>query len=139
MKKNKFQTIEWLKAEKDDLDSISYLIEVDHLTNIVAFHSQQAIEKSFKAVLEYYGLPLIKTHNLEKLYKQIKDFIDINYEQLELINELYIDSRYPSDFGLLPYGKPTLKDAQEFYNFAKEIFYKVCEILDVKEEDLDTK
>ena len=136
MKKSKFHAIEWLKAAKDDIDSINYLIEVEHLTNIVAFHSQQAIEKSFKAVLEYYELSLLKTHNLEKLYKKIKDVIDINYDKLEFINELYIDSRYPGDFGLLPYGKPTLKDAEEFYDFAKEIFYKVCEILDVKEEDL---
>ena len=124
MKKNKFHAIGWLKAAKDDLDAISYLIKVEHLTNIVAFHSQQVIEKSFKAVLEYYESPLIKTHNLEKLYKQIKNFIniDIDYEKLEFINEFYIDSRYPADFGLLPYGKPTLKDAQELYDFCERSF-----------------
>jgi len=25
-----------------------------------------------------------------------------------------IDARYPSELGLLPYGMPTVKDAQEF-------------------------
>ena len=30
----------------------------------------------------------------------------------------YIDSRYPGDMGLLPYGKPTLEDAKEFHEFA---------------------
>ena len=62
MKKNKFHAMEWLKAAMDDLDSINYLIKDEHLTNIVAFHSQQAIEKSFKAVFEYYELSLVKTH-----------------------------------------------------------------------------
>ena len=31
---------------------------------------------------------------------------------------------FPTD--LLPYGKPFLKDAIEFYSFSKEIFEQVC-------------
>jgi HEPN domain-containing protein len=60
MDRNKKNAIEWLKAANDDLDSISYIINVEHLTNIVAFHSQQAIEKSFKALIEYKKLHLSK-------------------------------------------------------------------------------
>ena len=37
---------EWLKASKIDLDSIEYIIHVEHLTPVVAFHAQQSIEKS---------------------------------------------------------------------------------------------
>ena len=136
MDKNKKQAIEWLKASHDDLDSIKYLIEAEHLTNVVAFHAQQAIEKSFKALFEYKKIPFIKTHNLEKLYKKIEDIIDVEYEELECINELYIESRYPGDMGLLPYGKPTLNDAQEFYEFAKRVSNKVCAILNVSKEDI---
>ena len=44
---------EWLKAAKYDLDAINYLIDIEHLTNVVVFHSQQAIEKSFKAIIEF--------------------------------------------------------------------------------------
>jgi len=73
MDKNKINAIEWLKAAKDDLDSINYIIKANHLTNIVAFHSQQAIEKSFKALIEYKKIPFQKTHNLEKLYNNIKN------------------------------------------------------------------
>ena len=58
MDKNKKQAIEWIKAANDDLDNISYIIKIEHLTNIVAFHSQQAIEKSFKALIEYKKLNL---------------------------------------------------------------------------------
>jgi len=136
MDKNKINAIEWLKAAKDDLDSINYIIKANHLTNIVAFHSQQAIEKSFKALIEYKKIPFQKTHNLEKLYNNIKHIIDIDYDKLELINELYIDSRYPGDLGLLPYGKPTLEDTKEFYNFAKNVFEIILKKLNINLEQL---
>jgi len=58
MDKRKYQGTQWLKAAKDDLDSIGYIINAEHLTNIVAFHSQQAIEKTFKSLLEYKILHL---------------------------------------------------------------------------------
>ena len=136
MDKYKKNAIEWLKASKDDLDSISYIIKVENLTNIIAFHSQQTIEKSFKSLLEYNQIKVDKTHNLEKLYKKLESIITVDYLQLEIINELYIDSRYPGDMGLLPYGKPSLEDAKEFYDFAQEIFNKVCKILDIEKKDL---
>jgi HEPN domain-containing protein len=133
---NKIQAIEWLKTAKDDLDNISYIINVEHLTNIVAFHSQQAVEKSFKSLMEYNKIAFVKTHNLEKLYKYIENFIEVDYETLENVNELYIESRYPEDMGLLPNGKPTLKSAKEFYEFATIVFEKVCSILDIQSEDI---
>jgi len=136
MYKNKTQAIEWLKAALDDLDSIGYIIEVEHLTNIVAFHAQQAIEKSFKALFEYSKIAFIKTHNLERLYKELENIIEVDYEQLELINELYIDSRYPGDIGLLPHGKPTTNDAKQFYGFAKDVFNKVCDILNIDKREV---
>ena len=54
-------TKEWLKAAGDDLIAIESLINNPILTNIVAFHSQQAIEKSMKAVIEEFDIAFIKT------------------------------------------------------------------------------
>jgi HEPN domain-containing protein len=64
----------------------------------------------------------------------IEIIIDDNL--IHLLDELYIDSRYPNDFGLLPYGKPTLEDAKEFYELALSVFGKVCEILIIDKEEL---
>jgi HEPN domain-containing protein len=136
MNNNKKIAIEWVKAAYDDILTIEQIIEFKHLTHIVAFHSQQAIEKVFKALFEYNQMPFQKTHNLEKLYKQIEHIIKVDYDKLELINELYIDSRYPGDMGLLPNGKPTLDDAKEFYQFAQTIFDEVCEILNVDKKEV---
>ena len=48
----KKQAEEWLYAANDDLKVISKIIDDETLTNMITFHSQQAIEKSFKSILE---------------------------------------------------------------------------------------
>ncbi len=47
---------EWLESANGDLKTIEEIINNDYLTHIAAFHSQQCVEKSFKALL---SLPLI--------------------------------------------------------------------------------
>ena len=61
-------TREWLKTALDDLAAIERLLGDPALTNIVAFHSQQAIEKTLKAIFEEKKIAFIKTHNLQSLF-----------------------------------------------------------------------
>lgn len=130
-------SIEWLKAAYLDLDSISYIVKVEHLTSITAFHSQQTIEKSLKALVQHKYSKENKQHDLIKLYELVSDLISIeDLNNLDTLNQLYIDSRYPGSFGLLPYGKPTLEDAKEFYEFANEIFNQVCISLNIDIEEI---
>jgi HEPN domain-containing protein len=93
------------------------------LTHLSAFHAQQAIEKSFKAIIEEFELGFIKTPSLEMLYNIVRDKITIesDQDQLIILDQLYIDSRYPGEMGLLPNGKPTLKESKQFFNLAREI------------------
>jgi HEPN domain-containing protein len=62
--------IEWLKAAKDDLVLIEKIIDEPTLTHLTAFHSQQAVEKSLKALLEYkqYDVPKIHSITLHYLF-----------------------------------------------------------------------
>ncbi len=115
---------EWLKAAKDDLRVADKIIADEALTHMVAFHSQQCIEKSLKAVMEEYGIDLVKIHNLERLLAIVKNHvkIDVDIVLIEKMDKLYIDSRYPADFGLLPDGKPTIEDAEEFYDAASSVY-----------------
>jgi len=127
---------EWLKASKLDLENIKYIIEVEHLTSVVAFHSQQSIEKSFKAIIEHKNQKIPKQHDLLKLKSLISDVLNIEDDDiLDSLNTLYIDSRYPGDLGLLPYGKPTLMDAKEFYASATNLFEKTCQLLKIEIKD----
>jgi HEPN domain-containing protein len=128
---------EWLKAANDDLLTIEEIIHVEHLTHIVAFHSQHAIEKSLKAIAEEYELDIPKIHSLTRLHTLLDSKIEIeNYALLHLLDKLYIDSRYPGELGLLPDGKPTHEDAKEFFEFAQKIFYDVCKKLEIDPKEL---
>ena len=47
----KKQDENWLQPTSDDLSIINEIIQNENLSQMVAFHSQQAIEKSIKAIL----------------------------------------------------------------------------------------
>jgi HEPN domain-containing protein len=123
-------TKEWLKASEDDLLTIEEIINNPHLTHIVAFHAQQCVEKSMKAIIEENEIDIPKIHKLIKLYDKVSFSLDgLDEELMSVLDGLYIESRYPGDMGLLPYGKPSVDDAKEFYSFAKSVFSKTCDVL----------
>jgi HEPN domain-containing protein len=106
------------------LHTVELVIKDDYpLDNIIAFHCQQTIEKYLKAYLIEKDIPLVKTHDLIKLNGLIKERADIGIDEDKLlaINEVYIDSRYPGELGLVPDGLPTDKQIQEFIECAKGI------------------
>ncbi|MEA3332546.1 MAG: HEPN domain-containing protein, partial [Pseudomonadota bacterium] len=102
-----------------------------HLSNILSFHAHQCVEKSLKAVIEKYSTEPQKTHNLERLYYQVEKFVQLHIDELmlEKVSELYIESRYPGDLGLLPNGKPDAEDVREFYEFARDVYQRICDLL----------
>ena len=122
---------EWIKASSSDLRTISKIIDDEYLTHIVAFHAQQSIEKSLKAYLAFKSKKIPKVHKLQTLFDLTEIEFLINEDTLQLLDKLYIESRYPGDMGLLPYGNPTIEDAQEFHDFVENIFEKICQILDI--------
>ncbi len=128
---SKAMALEWLKAAGDDLRLIASIAADIHLTHLAAFHSQQAVEKSFKAILEFLNQPAVRNHDLLTLRDKLgKDFQMENEEMLESLNNLYVESRYPGNLGLLPNGKPTLRDAHEFFEFAQGVHAQARTIID---------
>ena len=117
-------TEEWLNSAKADLMIIEKILGDEFLTHQVAFHSQQVIEKSFKAVLEEYEISFKKTHSLETLSVAVRETMDIpiDFNMIKILDQLYIEARYPGEFGLLPDGKPGLSDAREFFEYSREIY-----------------
>lgn len=115
-------TREWLNAANDDLIAMKLMSGREEITNMIAFHAQQAIEKSFKSVIEEFGLGNIKTHQLQSLYAKVEVFVSgFNETILAELDKSYIDARYPGDLGLMPYGKPSLKDADLYSQEALKI------------------
>ena len=127
-------TKEWLLAAEDDLFSAKKLVTEERLTNIVAFHCQQCIEKLVKSVIEEKNLPSLKSHDLLRLFARAEISLDEkDMLVLAVINEVYIDARYPGDMGLLPQGKPTIEEAQSFIDFAEKTSTQIKQILAKKE------
>jgi HEPN domain-containing protein len=94
---------------------------------VVAFHSQQCVEKCFKAMLEEHSQKVPKEHSTLKLHGLVRQLIplDADIEILTDLDDLYIESRYPGELGLLPDGKPTRAEAQQFYNCANSVYEQV--------------
>lgn len=127
---------EWLKAAMLDMDSIRYILKAEHLTPVVAFHAQQAIEKTLKAILEFKNINTPKVHKLQTLLDLADVSIEIDEDLILVLDDLYIESRYPGDFGLLPDGKPTLEDAREFYETAEKMFDHVCKLIGIDKKKI---
>ncbi len=122
--------IGWLDAAADDLQLVEKILGEQNLTHLVAFHSQQAVEKTLKALMEYRRLDFQKIHSLNKLFKQCESYIKIDDNDLvNTLDALYVESRYPVELGYLPYGKPSVEDSRIFYQFAMDIHIKVKAIV----------
>lgn len=123
-------TKDWATAAEDDLLAAKTLVHDPRLTNLAAFHCQQFLEKIFKAVIEETDRPAIKSHDLLRL--QLTANISLSDQETQLmgiINEVYIDARYPGDLGLLPLGKPTIAEIESFIQFCDTIFARLMEQL----------
>ena len=125
-------TEEWLDRASEDLDVALEIISREHLTNMVAFHSQQAVEKALKGIIEEFEIGFVKIHNLERLLgvvnKQVNLEVDIDF--IKRLDEVYISTRYPSDLGLIPSGRPSTQDAKELYDFANTFYRNVKKLLE---------
>jgi HEPN domain-containing protein len=58
----------WLGQARKDLSAAQALVALEPSRSV--FHSQQAAEKSAKALLAHHNVPFRKTHDLEELGKQ---------------------------------------------------------------------
>ncbi|AKJ65500.1 HEPN domain-containing protein [Kiritimatiella glycovorans] len=116
----------WLDAALDDLKVMQQLEGRADLTHMLAFHAQQCVEKSYKALMEERAISFKKTHSIEQLTGLILDnkLMDVDEESVvpALLDQLYIDARYPGDLGLLPEGKPSTHKAEEFRAYARSVY-----------------
>jgi HEPN domain-containing protein len=65
------------------------------------------------------------------LHAKIEAFIsfEVDIEKLELLDKIYTTSRYPSEIGLMPFGKPNTKEVTEMLEFAKYIYSETIKLL----------
>jgi HEPN domain-containing protein len=132
-------TEEWLTAARDDLEAVEEMLGNSRLTHLVAFHAQQCIEKSFKALLENHEADVPQIHNLITLHGRIDEHrsseeAEVDVGMLDRLNQLYIDARYPGEQGLLPEGKPSAEETQRFFGFAGRVLAMIDQRVKEDEE-----
>ena len=115
----------WLDFADRDLEAARLLVDNEYVSNAVLFHSQQCVEKCLKALLEENHIPVPHVHNVLKLYSLLKEnspiSLSVSEDELDLVDAVYIDTRYPSGIGLLPSGFPTKEDAWELLRIAEKV------------------
>ncbi len=122
----------WLRFAKVDIESAAKLLETDNLAQSAAFHCQQEIEKTFKAIIEEFPNEIPRTHDLIRLYGIIEDcdiIVKLDEDLLDQINDVYIEARYSSDLGLIPNGIPKRETVVKFKNLADNIFSQASKII----------
>ena len=121
----------WLIKAGEDLNAIRTLRGNPQLTTVVAFHAQQCVEKCLKAVAEEHTEKVPRVHDLRRLWEVVANQFgdDLDVDLLRELTDVYTDSRYPGDMGLLPSGRPTEDDAVRFEQFADHVYAAVQAML----------
>lgn len=137
----KASTRQWLEFAQTDLRSCENNLSDEFVTNVVAFHSQQAVEKAFKALIEEKGIRMSRIHNLTRLYALTESFLisTIDETELEMLDNVYTSSRYPGEIGLLSTGKPTMKESKELYDIALKIYFIINQSIDTGNDKINNQ
>jgi HEPN domain-containing protein len=96
----------WLDFAHRDLEAAKLLVDHEYVSNAVLFHSQQCVEKCLKALLEEADVPVPHLHSIVTLHSLLMEeagiSLSLDEDELDLLDAVYIDTRYPSGIGLLP-------------------------------------
>ncbi len=119
---------EWLQKAENDLRSAQILLEyAPDLTDMVAFHSQQAVEKALKAFLVWKTVPFEKVHSLTYLLDlceaEESKFASIR-DEAEILAPYAVEVRYPGALMNVPW-----EEAAEALRTAKKIWHLVLGFL----------
>lgn len=129
----KEETNIWLNYARENLDSSKILLE-SKLYNPSLQNAQQTVEKTFKALLVENEIPLKRTHDIFELNLILKKnsiAIHITDEECDLLNSIYIPSKYPLG-SVLPDFEPNEMICKKVLEIASCIFFEAIEILEQK-------
>lgn len=117
---------EWLNRALSNLNLGKNLIQGVNLEDL-CFNFQQAVEKSFKAVLIKNDIKVPRTHSIAELISIIKDnsiIIPENIEKNAPLLSLYaVDTRYPDNYFCIEKDdyNEALEIAELVYDWAKSV------------------
>ena len=111
-----------LKAEHDLATAKIVASQLPDFDDTIAFHCQQAIEKSFKGYLVYLDIEFKPVHDLGYLLNLIgtkDDSLDLYYDRVVRVSRFAVQIRYPDQ--VIKLTKEQISDAIELANLIFEL------------------
>jgi len=111
-----------LKAEHDLATAKIVASQLPDFDDTIAFHCQQAIEKSFKGYLVYLDIEFKPVHDLGYLLNLIgtkDDSLDLYYDRVVRVSRFVVQIRYPDQ--VIKLTKEQISDAIELANLIFEL------------------
>ncbi len=126
----KDETLLWLKYAQENLRSAKVLFD-SKLYNPCLQNAQQSVEKMLKAVLVERAIKFKKTHSigeLSQLLAKNKIIVDLTIEDRELLDSIYLPSKYPLG-SVLPNFEPDEKICKRSIEISEKLENSVAQIL----------
>lgn len=115
-------TESWIKGAEDELDTASLLYEHERCQGS-CYHSQQSVEKGLKALMLEKGKKPERTHDVVELLNEVTRLgwdTGLSLDDAVFLSSIY-KGRYPTEEGLLPYGRPSREDAERALSAARKL------------------
>ena len=91
---------EWIEKADHDLGSAKIIyLHLPEYFDTIAFHCQQAVEKYLKAILLFYQIEFLRSHDLIYLLELLSRRIEIDeskFKKAFLLNNFGVQIRYPN-------------------------------------------
>ena len=97
---NRHPALSWIAKADEDIEAVELCLTAkDRLTNVAAFHAQQAAEKLLKVLIASTGGEPPRTHDLSELTERASASLPevrVLAERIEGITSWAVLTRYPS-------------------------------------------
>ena len=94
------EIMEWIEKADHDLGSAKIIyLHLPEYFDTIAFHCQQAVEKYLKAMLVFYKIDFLRSHDLIYLLELLSRKIDIDearFKKAFTLNNFGVQIRYPN-------------------------------------------
>ena len=120
------QVLEWLRFAEMDFVTANHLDKTLYPKpmEIICYHCQQCVEKYLKALIEYLGKEIEKTHDLGNLANSIEERIEVPHIVLvscAKLTQYGVKIRYPQEFELNEtHVKSAICDMENIKTWCKE-------------------
>jgi len=126
----KDETRMWLDYAAENLESAKILLN-SSLFNSCLQNAQQSVEKLLKSLFVELSYKLVKTHSIAKLRQVLKEngiAIDISKDDCELLDTIYLPSKYPIG-SIIPDYQPDAEICGQCIAIAEQVEQSVKKIL----------